>query len=377
MKITSVEVFVLQYPLPRAFGVSVSVPLGTTRDSLIVKISTDSGLVGWGETAVIGGTRGALVDSLVPALIGKNPLDRRPLWHDLWGENFGNALAVAAIDIALHDLAGKAFQVPIYQLYGGKMRDRVLAYASAMNYTAGIDPLKQFPEEAAALVQKGFQALKLRIGRLEPGDDLKIAAAVREAVGPKVRLMADANGAYAPATALQVGKELERLGFYFFEEPLPLVAPHYVGYEHLAAELDIRLAGGEALDSRLTGKNLIDRRAVDLIQPDVTLCGGISECLFVAELARAAGLQCVPHCWGGAIAVAATLQVLALLPPDSPAPGATGPMLELDVYDNPFREQLPLHPFAQQQGYVAIPQGPGLGIEIDETVIKKYAKSRT
>ena len=374
MKIKSVETFVLQHQLKKPFGVSVSVPLGTTRDSLIVKITTDSGIVGWGETAVITGARGTLVDALTPALIGKNPLDRRQLWADLYGENFGNALASAAVDIALHDIAGKALNVPIHQLYGGKVRDKVLAYASAMNYTEGLDPLKQFPEEASDLVRKGFKAMKMRIGRLEPKADLKIVEAVRQAIGPDIRLMCDANGAYSLATAIQVGKELEKLGLYFFEEPLPLIAPHYPAYERLTDGLDIRIAGGEALDSRHTGKNLIDRHAVDLIQPDVTLCGGIAECLFVAEMARLSWVQCVPHCWGGAIALAATLQVLSLIPEDTVAPGSTGPMLELDVYDNPFREKLITHPFAQKDGFVTIPNGPGLGIEVDEDVIARYAK---
>jgi D-galactarolactone cycloisomerase len=374
MKIKSVETFVLQHQLKKPFGVSVSVPYGTTRDSLIVKITTDEGIIGWGETAVISGARGTLVDSIAPSLIGKNPLDRRQLWADMYGENFGNALSVAAVDIALHDIAGKALNVPIHQLYGGKVRDKVLAYASAMNYTEGLDPLKQFPEEASALVQKGFKAMKCRIGRLEPKQDLKIMEAVRQAIGPDIRFMTDANGAYTLPTAVMVGKELEKLGLYFFEEPLPLIAPHYPAYERLTADLDIRIAGGEALDSRHTGKNLIDRRAVDLIQPDVTLCGGIAECLFIAELARVNWMQCVPHCWGGAIALAATLQVLALIPEDTVAPGSTGPMLELDVYDNPFREQLITHPFAQKDGFVAIPNGPGLGVEVDERVIARYAK---
>jgi D-galactarolactone cycloisomerase len=371
MKMTSVQTFLLQHRLPRAIGPSTA--YYTLRDALLVKIGTDEGLAGWGETAPLGGVRGMIDEQLAPALIGQDPLQHRRLWRELWGPNFGNGLAVGAVDMALLDLRGKVLNLSVADMYGGRLRDQVPVYASAMNYTEGLDPEEQYPREALEQVEHGFRALKMRIGGLPLTRDLNAAAHVRDAVGPDIRLLADGNGAYTLSTAIQAGHELERLGFYWFEEPLPQ-ANHYAAYEVLTDKLDIALAGGEALDSRGEAKELIVRRAFHIIQPDVSLCGGIAECLFVAELARLWGIQCNPHCWGGAIVIAATLQVLSLLPDTSWARTTETPMLELDVYENPFRDELVTHPVQVRDGLVAVPTGPGLGIEVNEDVVKHYGR---
>jgi D-galactarolactone cycloisomerase len=368
MKITSVKTHLLRHRLPRAYGVSTY--LYDVRESVLVQITTDEGLVGWGETAHLAGVRGLIEEQLAAQLIGKDPLQHRRLWRELWGPNFGNGLAVGAVDTALHDVRGKALNLSIADQYGGRLRDRVPVYASAMNYVDGMDPLKQYPEEAAGLVQRGFQALKMRIGRFSQRRDLATVAAVREAVGPDIRLMADANGAYTVSETIQMGKELEKLGLYWFEEPLP--QEHYIGYEVITDKLDIAIAAGEALASRGAFQEVLTRRAMDIVQPDISLCGGIAECLFVCELARLFGIQAAPHCWGGAITIAATVQLLALLPDASWAHTTYTPMLELDCYENPFRDQVVKQPVQVREGYVEVPTGPGLGIEIDEEVVRRY-----
>jgi D-galactarolactone cycloisomerase len=368
MKITSVKTYLLRCQLPRAIGPSTA--WYSSRESLLVKISTDEGLAGWGETAFLSGVRG-LIEDLGALLIGQDPRDHRRLWREIWGPNFGNGLAVGALDTALHDLRGKALGLSVADLYGGRLRDRVPVYASTMNYTQGLDPLQRYPEEAKAAVQQGFRALKMRIGGLPPRRDLAVVAAVREAVGPDIKLMADGNGAYTLSTAIRVGRELDRLGLYWFEEPLPQ-SPNYAGYEVLTDNLEMAIAGGEALDSRGIARELICRRAFDIIQPDVSLCGGIAECLFVAEMARLWGTQCNPHCWGGAIVIAATLQLLALLPDESWARTTEAPMLELDIYENPFRDELVTRPVQVKEGLIEVPTGPGLGIEVNEDVLKRY-----
>jgi D-galactarolactone cycloisomerase len=371
MKITSVKTYLLQHRLPRAVGCSTL--LYSSRDALLVKLSTDEGLAGWGETAPLGGVRGLIEEQLGPKLIGQNPLDHRKLWRQLWGANFGNGLAVGALDIALHDLRGKALGLPVTDLYGGRLRDRVPVYASALNYTEGLDAEKHYPEMAKDLVQRGYRAMKMRLGRFEPRRDFAVATAVRDAVGPNIKLMADGNGAFTLPTAIQVGKELERLGFYWFEEPIPQA--HYAGYEVLREKLDIALAGGEVLDSRGYAKDLIERGTIDIIQPDVSLCGGIGECLFVAELARLWGLQCNPHCWAGAITIAATVHVLALLPEPTWGHTPETPMLELDLIENPFRDRLVTRPLeVDRDGFMQVPTGPGLGIEVDEDMVKQYER---
>src|SRR6185369_3070546 len=180
LTITNVETFPLRHRMRRAMGVSTA--LSDVRSCLLVKISTDSGLVGWGETIDVGGTRAVIETKHRPALLGKNPLEHRKLWRTLWGPSFGDGRAVGGVDIALHDLRGKALGQSIADLYGGRVRDKVLVYASAMNYTEGVRPEDQFPSEAAELVNRGYKALKCRSGRFELSREIAVVTKIREAV---------------------------------------------------------------------------------------------------------------------------------------------------------------------------------------------------
>jgi D-galactarolactone cycloisomerase len=369
LTITKVETFAVQHKLQRAIGVSTA--LGGYRDALFIKISTDSGLVGWGETSDVGGTRGIIEDHLKGILLGKNPLEHRKLWREVWGANFADGRAVAGVDLALHDLRGKALGLSVAEMYGGRVRDKVTPYAAAMNYTDGIRPEDQFPAEAAGLAKQGFLAMKIRTGRFENKRDLAVLTKIREAVGPDITLLTDGNGAFTLPQAVKFGKELEKLDFYCFEEPLPQ-GINYAGYDELTASLDIAVSGGEVLDSRANARDHIIKRSFDIIQPDVTLCGGIAEVLFIAEMSRLFSVQCVPHCWAGAVAIAATLQVLSLLPGYTFGFTTDEPMLEFDTFENPFREEVLTKPFRLEQGRITVPTGPGLGIEVNEEVIKKY-----
>jgi D-galactarolactone cycloisomerase len=147
----------------------------------------------------------------------------------------------------------------------------------------------------------------------------------------------------------------------------------YAGYEYLRQKLPLPLAAGEGVDSRASAKHLIDRRAMDIIQPDISLCGGISEVLFIAELAALSAIGCAPHCWGGAILIAATVHLLALLPDPHWGFPTDTPMLELDQSENPWRSELVREPFQHDNGFFRVPTKPGLGIEVDERVVRKYA----
>lgn len=372
LKITAVKTYVVKTKLKQPFGVSVSVPLEATRVALFVKIETDGGLVGWGETAPIGGVRGAIDDALGPLLIGRNPLEYRAITRDLWGLNFYEPLAIGGLDTAINDLRGKALGLSVGELFGGKLRDRVPAYASAMSYLEGEEPEQQFPEEAARMVEKGFKAMKMRLGRYSVEREAKVAEAVRNTVGPDIKLFCDANAAYTVAAALEMGEVLADLKFGFYEEPLPQ-SPDYVGYAELRERLPLPLAGGEALGNRGQAKSMLDRRSVDIIQPDLSLCGGMPEMLFIGEMAALHGVQMIPHCWGGAVLLAATTHLLSLLPdPHGGFPTDT-PLLELDQTENPWREGIVSGPLEFKDGMVTVPTGPGLGIEVDEAAIQKYA----
>ena len=371
-KIAKVEALLLKTDLKRPFGVSVSVPLDKTRTTLLVRIETDTGVVGWGETAGLSGTKQA-IEQLGARLISKNPLEHRLLWRTLWGANFGNPLAVGGLDIALQDLRGKLLGLPVHMLYGGRLRDRVPAYASAMNYVEGEDPETLYPREAETLVKSGYRALKMRLGRYPVSREAKVARAVRDAVGPDVRLMVDGNAAYTLGSALQMGEVLHDLQFDFFEEPLPQVAPHYAGYEELRAKLPLPLAGGEGLDSRASAKELLDRRAFHIIQPDISLCGGFGEVLFIAEMAALSGIPCIPHCWGSAILIAATTHLVALLPDPHWGFPTDTPMVEYDQSENPWRTEIVEEPIAVKEGFIQVSDAPGLGLTIREEVVRKYA----
>jgi D-galactarolactone cycloisomerase len=373
MKIAQVETLLLRHRLPRATGPSIQ--LYDTRESLLVKISTDAGLVGWGETSDIAGARAVIREVCAPLLVGQDPRDHRRLWRRMWNATLGHGFAVGACDIALHDLWGKATGQSIGQLYGGALRERVPAYASALSYVEGRDPADIWQDEAAALVEAGFRAIKMRIGRFPPHHELPLIERLRDSLPAEVRLLADGNAAYTLPTAIRVGRALERIGLHWFEEPIPQITPtqaDYAGYDTLAGHLDIPIASGEILQSRGAFKALIDARKADIVQPDVTICGGIGECLFVADIARLAAIPCIPHCWGGAVAVAAAVHVLSLLPDPTGGPNAETPMLEYDATENPMRTELLAEPLAVRGGYVQVPRGPGLGITVDEDAVRHY-----
>jgi D-galactarolactone cycloisomerase len=371
VKIARVELF----PVRAAMAVPRGPSILTYRErtSLFIKLTCDSGLVGWGETYRMAGVAAAIRDVLGPLVVGRDPLDSRRIRQEMQAASFYNGFAVGGMDLALHDLWGKALGVPVHVLYGGAQRTRVAAYASLPGYFADdTGPEEYWVAEARGLVDAGFGGLKFRIGRFPSARELPVLAAVREAVGPRVRLRADANAAYSAAGAVPVGRELRELEFDWLEEPLPQVG--YAGYPELRARLGVPLAGGEGVGGRAAAFELLRRGCFDIIQPDVSICGGIAECLFIGELARLWGVRCIPHAWAGGLVLAATLQVAALLPDSSRMPGVDEPEVEFDVTENPFRTELVVgNPFALHDGFLHLPASPGLGVEVDETVLARYA----
>jgi len=225
-------------------------------------------------------------------------------------------------------------------------------------------------EEAREFAGQGFQAIKMKIGLGDPKLDIRRVAAVREAIGDKVRLMVDANHCFTVPQAIRLGRELEKLDIEWFEEP---ISPEDVdGYVEVTRALDMAVAGGENAFTRWGFRDLVVRKAMDIVQPDVCAAGGISECRKIAALAMTHGVECVPHAWGSAIGVAATLHFLAALPDQPPSYRPMPPMLEFEQCENPFRDHLSREPIVQNRGKVQVPTGAGLGIEIDRSVLDKY-----
>lgn len=371
MKISSVETLLLEHKLARPTG-PASI-LNAWRRTLLVRIATDDGLVGWGETVPLPGVR-ETIEASGTQLVGQDPRAIGRSWRTRWLAPFENGMAVGAIDIALHDLVGQALGVPVHQLYGGARRARVPVYASGGTYYEGVHPAEVWPAETRDLYARGFRAIKLRMGRYDPRSELDALAAVRAALPADVKLMVDAWGSYTLPTALMVGRELERLGLTFFEEPMPQTG--YRAYEQLAGQLDIAVAGGEMLQNRQAFKELFERRAVDIVQPDASLCGGIREVLFIAELAELHGIQCIPHSWNGAIINAASIHIAALLPEPTLMPGVGTPMVEFDVTENPFASGLLRAPLRLVDGCFEVPSAPGLGLDLDPDAIRALTAPR-
>lgn len=369
--IRRVEVFALERPIGVAVGPSVADY--TSRTAVIVRIEDGAGNVGWGETYRRLGTA-AIIAEAGNELIGRQPSAARVLQDRLSGL-VHDRYALGALSIAIDDLRARQWGVPIADLYGGARRSSVRAYASSGGYRSDADPEDSWPDEVRRAVAEGFTACKIRIGRFAPEREIPILEKIRAEVGMGVDLMVDANGAYSIPTARAVGRALARLGFRWFEEPLIRFAAglEYPGYEQLGT-LDIAIAGGEGLDTRSAFAAFIARGAATIVQPDVAICGGIGETLFVAELAALSGRVCMPHAWGGTIQLAATLQLISLLPEPAELVGIDSPMLEIDRLENPLRAELSAQPIQQMDGRVSLPDGPGLGIVVNEEGVQALAE---
>jgi D-galactarolactone cycloisomerase len=282
----------------------------------------------------------------------------RESWQLLWQAS-ESAYAVSALSLALDDRRGRRLGIPIAALYGGRVRDRVEAYASSGGYYAGRPPAETWPVEVEELVHRGFRGIKLRVGRYPAADELPVLEHLRAGLPQELKLMADGNAAaYTFGQAVRMGQGLGSLGFRWFDEPMPQ-QDGYVGYDRLNAALDIALAGGEITETRGQASELIDRAAVDIIQPNVSICGGVGELLFMADLAQLEAIRCVPHVWLGVVSMAATLQALAVLPDPTRSPATEVPMLEYDVAENPFRADLVSTPITMEDGMIRVPDGPG------------------
>jgi D-galactarolactone cycloisomerase len=210
----------------------------------------------------------------------------------------------------------------------------------------------------------------MKIGLGDPKLDLQRVAAVREAIGPEIGLAVDANHCFSVPQAIRLGRMLEPLNLLWFEEP---ISPEdHEGYVEVTRALDMAVAGGENDFTRFGFRDVIAKKAMDIVQPDVCAAGGISEMRKIATLASAFGVECVPHAWGSAIGLAATVQFLAALPDQPPAFRPMPPMLEFEQTPNPLRDLLATLPIEQKHGVVAVPEGPGLGIEIDREVLARF-----
>jgi len=375
MKITNIRTHVLQAALSQPFAYSRA--WYDTRTAMLVEIETDAGLIGWGECYGPARMTGAVVDSVTPWLIGEDPLRTDVLWRMVYsrlrdhGQKGVVIQGLSGIDIALWDVKGKHFGVPVHQLLGGAQRTEVQAYATGLYRRKAGDPLRYLAEEAASYVAEGFGAVKLKIG-FGVEEDAAVTRTVREAIGPDVALMVDANHAYDAVAAISLGRRIEQYEIGWFEEPVP--PEDVAGYRSVKAALSIPIAGGECEFTRFGFRDLLVSHALDIVQPDTCAAGGLSECKRIADMAEAFGIRYNPHVWGTGIAIAASLQLLAVLPPHTPLSlKPAEPMLEFDRTEHPIRQAILTSPIEHRGGVVQVPDGPGLGIEVDRKVLNRFA----
>ncbi|WP_369725528.1 mandelate racemase/muconate lactonizing enzyme family protein [Bradyrhizobium sp. LLZ17] len=376
MKITNVRAHVLEAKLSQPFAYSRA--WYDTRTAMLVEIETADGLTGWGECYGPARMTAAVVRSIASWLIGEDPLRTDVLWQTIYarlrdhGQKGVVIQGLSGIDIALWDIKGKHFGVPVHQLLGGAARIEVQAYATGLYRRKSGDPLKYLPEEAAAYAAEGFRAVKLKIG-FGIEEDASVTGAVREAIGD-VALMVDANHAYDAVAAIRLGRMIERYDIGWFEEPVP--PEDVAGYHAVRSALSIPIAGGECEFTRFGFRDLFASHALDVAQPDTCAAGGLSECKKIADMSEAFGIRYNPHVWGTGIAIAASLQLLAVLPSHTPTSLAPiAPMLEFDRTEHPIRQAILTRPIEHAKGVVRVPDGPGLGIEIDREALTRFAVS--
>ncbi len=388
-RISYVKTYQVAYPLDAPL--SDSIHYMPVRAALLVELGTDDGEVGIGESAIYGGPASVVEtmihDELAPRILGEDPTRPEWLWQVMTARSHqhgdGGVLpaAISGLDIALWDLLARKANLPLYRLLGG-YRDEVRAYASAGFYAEGKDT-GGLADEARGYVEAGFRHVKIKVGRttdtpvnplvhMEAPDfaavtfaeDLRRVGAVRKAIGEDVHLMVDANNAWTRPTALEAGREFERLGVHWFEEPVP--TDDREGSAALAAALTVPIAGYETRTGLAGFRDLITDGAVGIVQPDVIWSGGITACRRIAALAVAAGLPCVPHVFSTAVSLAANLHFIASIP--------NSYLLEFDQNPNALRTELldqPIEP--DKRGIVTVPDGPGLGVRLDPETLRRYA----
>jgi L-alanine-DL-glutamate epimerase-like enolase superfamily enzyme len=355
-----------------------------TFSTVIVRITSRSGVVGHGETKAAGGSVSlnyaliALIErELGPQLIGKNAFDIAGNWEELYngirngyarakgrafpslGRRGLTLCAIAGIDIALWDLVGRAVGLPASQLMGGRIRHSIPLYASG-----GWAPLPKIGDEVRRYVDSGFKAIKMRVGSKDGpvGASAARVAAARNAIGPSLELMVDAHGTFNVSEAKRFARLVQDANLRWFEEPV--TGEDKEGLAEIRRSTDIPIAAGENEFTRFDFREYAERRALDVWQPDLSICGGLTEGLRISALAATHQVELAPHYWGGPLTMAASAHLASV----SPAVA----ILEYPVGANPMMHRLNASPWPVKDGVLEIPGTPGLGIELDEDFMKKW-----
>jgi D-galactarolactone cycloisomerase len=365
-KIKRIQAFALSCPTPG--GAVFAVGRSAKRDMVLVRIETVDGIVGYGEAhhAQTPSTIAAFInDALGPSLIGMDAHETEAIWDKAYrhfiathGPGAAAVIGLSGVDLALWDIKGKNLGQPVYRLLGGKRRP-IRAYAGGISL--GFQPVDDLKREIEGFIARGYDFMKLRVGDTLD-KDLERVSAVRAAFGPEITLAADAGTRYRTADVARIADICEAGQLAWLEEPF--TPDNLPGYRRLRDVTPTPLAAGENHFTRHELRTLISEEVIQFVQADACKTGGITEILKIAALAGAWHLQLAPHTSASVLSTAASTHVLSV------APNAF--IYEADVSAiNAFRDELGT-PFEIVDGAITAPDGPGLGVEIDERVIEKY-----
>jgi L-alanine-DL-glutamate epimerase-like enolase superfamily enzyme len=387
MRIKEVKAWWVRIPIETALQHRSDFGQVRTFDAAILRISTDDGIVGWGEgknAAGSAGTYGALVHMLNheigPTLIGRDPRDIMPIWEMQYNgtraetaAEQGHAMpqiarrgmsvaAISAVDIALWDIFGKSAGEPVWRLLGGRKRDAMPAYASG-----GWASVDEIGEQLTSYIKAGgFKGVKMRVGAMDGSPHLSAARvrAAREAIGPDVDLMVDAHGTYTVADAKRFVQLVSDQNLAWFEEPV--IGDDKAGMAEVRVAGSVPIAAGESEATRFAFRDLAVLKSADIFQPDPAFCGGISEAMRIGTIASAFNLRLAPHLWAGAPCFFAGLHLCAASPASF--------VVEYSLGANPMIHDLVEETVEVKDGMIAIPDRPGLGFTISEQFLEAHAQ---
>ena len=378
MVIEKIEAFVLKDKLSNSFFFSQWEY--AERCICVVKVTASDGTYGWGE----GYGPAALIETgikmLEPIVIGEDPLQNEVIWNKMYRKTLDFArrgvlmASISAIDIAIWDLKGKILGLPISSLLGGAHRTKIRPYATGMYFTDPKNPTRDFEKEAKLYISQGFKAMKMKVG-LGIKADVENVKMMREIIGPDIQLMVDSNHAYTLREATELARKIEKYDIGWFEEPLS--PEFYDQHYELRQKTTIPIAGGECEYLRFGFQQLIQNKSVDIIQPDICAAGGLTEAKRISAIASANGIDIIPHTWGTSIGLHVALHFISNI---ESIPGRMYQpdfLMEFDQTENGLRDNLSFPKIEMKDGMIEVPNRPGLGIDIDEAVLERYAVCKT
>jgi D-galactarolactone cycloisomerase len=375
MQIEGMEFIPLSAALPdgRAYGMSKA--LATARQSTLVRLRLADGTEGVGEAWGLPGANLAYLPLLRGYLEGSHVLDVEHAFSRILARHYhfgmqGPLIAcISGIDMAAKDAAGKALGIPVHRLIGGKRADRVHVYGSGGYLTERSEA--DFEPQIAAMIEAGHRSVKIKIGVAPKSDEERVRTA-RKLLGEEIELLVDINTNYTLDVARESIARIAPYGIGWVEEPLS--PQDFTGYELLQRWSPVPIATGEALYTAYDFRRLAERRATDVLQPDLSLCGGFWQGRAIAAMTSLDHLRLSPHVWGTGIGLAAAVHYVAALPVYPNADNVPKPpLVEYDMGQNPLREELIRNPLRAEDGVIRVPDAPGLGIEIDWDAIERYA----